>query len=460
LKKTEIIVAGGGFSGIYAAWRLAKEGKKVCLIDASDSLGGNMKSRQWNGYWIDSGMHNLDMRSDAACDFFTDILQDELILLEDHDWASTTSTTYTPGFEMPDFSNDNPQLAHRALNELTQLENLASANDPDFSGSEETYLNWYENNYGASLCAVIKPMLKKLTGGHTDTVSAAGRSALSIFSRPKLGEDIIMSRLKASSDFLDDRIGVTCMGEDTRFSGQEWMTRFGYPAKGGLGGFCKRSELRLRELGVDIQFDSKIQAISSSESSITVNTSSQTIEGVKLLWTLSDQQLSDALSLPVTINSSLLPVGYCIFAFEVLEHSILGPDYLHDFKPERLPYRYSKPGVYSRQTSEDGHTVILAEVPSHPSDQASLLCSKTTQKVWSDCQASGYIEEKCSFKDSTSWSVPVAFALPAASWTTRYANLKQRLETDHPGIIAINSTNRARSAFINSYESTLQQSFA
>jgi hypothetical protein len=457
VKKAEVIVAGGGFPGIYAAWRLAREGKKVCLIEASDSLGGTMKSRHWNGYWLDNGMHNLDMRSDAACEFFTDILQGELLLLENHSWASTTDKTHTPGFEMPDFTNDNPRLARQALSELTKLELLANTNDPEVASSEETFLTWYEKNYGASLCAVIKPMVGKMTGGHTDAISAEGKSALAIFLRPKLGEDSIMSGLKASSSFLDDRIGVTSNSEDPRFTGQEWMTRFGYPAQGGLGGFCKRSELRLRELGVDIQFQSAIQTISSSDSIITVSTSNQTIEGVKLLWTLSDQLLNKALSLPAMIQSDMLPVGFCMFAFEVPEQSILGPDYLHDFNPERLPYRYSKPGVYSRQISDSHHSVILAEVPSHPSDQASLLCSSTTQNVWSDCQKSGYIQEQCTFKDSTSWRIPVAFALPATSQSSGYEKLKQRLETDHPGITAISSKTRGRSTFINSYESTLHQ---
>ena len=457
MKKTDIIIAGGGFPGIYAAWRLAKEGKSVCLIDASDSLGGNMKSRQWKGVWLDNGMQNLDIRTDTALEFYSDILQDELLILDNHSWASTVDTTHTPGFEMPDFSHDNPQLARRALNELTKLENSVACHESKLDDSELTYLNWYENNYGASLCAAITPMLEKFTGGHTQSISANGQYALSLFSRPKLDEDTIMSRLKASSTFFDERVGVTLNCEDAQFHDKQWMRRFAYPAKGGLGGFCKNAESRLRELGVDIQYHSKIESIDTTDSTVTLTTSNQIIEGNKLLWTLSEQLLNDALKLPAMIQSGLLPIGYCIFAFEVPENSILGPDYLHDFEANRLPFRYSKPGVFSQQTSESGNSVILAEVPAHPSDQTALLNAATTDTVWADCIASGYVDKQCSYIDATSWKIPVAFALQSASWTTSYAKLESILETQHSCITAIKSKERGRSAFINTYETRLHE---
>ena len=452
MKHTDCIIAGGGFPGIYAAWRLAKSGKKVCLLEASDSLGGVMRSRQWNGYWLDNGTHNLDIRSEHAYAFYSDILQDEFSILKNHDWASTTDTTYTLGFEMPDFSIDNVPLALTALSEISDLQKQTSYLPEECN---QTFLEWYEASYGPSLCAAIHPILKKITGGHTHLISSAGKNTLSMLLRPKLADDSTMILCKESSEFLNARLGVTRHCGDTRFAGDIKAARFAYPAQHGLGGFCQRATVRLQELGVDLQFNSAVEAIESDSTSITVKTAQEHVSGDSLLWTLPDHLLSKITGIADTSVTKLLPVGYCIYAFEVPSAAVIGPDYLHDYSTQRLPYRYSRPGVYSQQQPNKNLTVVMAEVPAQPSDQASLMESSMLDRIWEDCKTSGYIQTDCEYHDACCWNIPVAFTLPTSEWATEHARIKQQRETLHPRIAHIDTSSRGRAAFIKYFNEQL-----
>ena len=106
MNTVDVIVGGAGFSGIYASWRLARDGISVALIDLSDQIGGDLRGKFWNGYWLDSGTHSFDMRIVSRNEFYSDILQNNANILEDYDWASTTLHHWTIGFEMPEFNKD------------------------------------------------------------------------------------------------------------------------------------------------------------------------------------------------------------------------------------------------------------------------------------------------------------------------------------------------------------------
>ena len=52
-----IVVIGGGIGGLYAAWKLAKEGFKITLLEQQKFVGGMSASIDYEGYKIDIGPH-------------------------------------------------------------------------------------------------------------------------------------------------------------------------------------------------------------------------------------------------------------------------------------------------------------------------------------------------------------------------------------------------------------------
>ena len=58
MEKTEVIVVGGGISGIAFAWKAARAGRAVLLLESGNRFGGCLHSqRTADGYWHELGAH-------------------------------------------------------------------------------------------------------------------------------------------------------------------------------------------------------------------------------------------------------------------------------------------------------------------------------------------------------------------------------------------------------------------
>ncbi len=58
MEKTEVIVVGGGISGIAFAWKAARAGRSVLLLESGNRCGGCLHShRTADGYWHELGAH-------------------------------------------------------------------------------------------------------------------------------------------------------------------------------------------------------------------------------------------------------------------------------------------------------------------------------------------------------------------------------------------------------------------
>ncbi len=54
----DVIVIGGGISGLGFAWRAARDGRSVLLLERSDRLGGCIRThRRPDGFWFEMGAH-------------------------------------------------------------------------------------------------------------------------------------------------------------------------------------------------------------------------------------------------------------------------------------------------------------------------------------------------------------------------------------------------------------------
>jgi oxygen-dependent protoporphyrinogen oxidase len=58
----EVIVVGGGITGLSTAWRLREAGVDVALIEANDGVGGCMRSEHRDGFILEKGPFNVLVR--------------------------------------------------------------------------------------------------------------------------------------------------------------------------------------------------------------------------------------------------------------------------------------------------------------------------------------------------------------------------------------------------------------
>ena len=447
----DVIITGAGFAGIYAAWRLARSGAKVALVEASDKLGGILHSPEWNGYYIDNGTHNFDLRTPIGEDFYTDILQDNILIFDDQQWACTTRNTWTDGFEMPDFGEADPTLAAQALKELEVLEGKEASPPAD------DYLGYYRQTYGETLTQAITPMLMKYTGSDPDQFSIDANTALGMFSRPKLGTDAEMIALKERTPFWDARLGVSLMSGDERFSGKSVNKRFGYPAQQGLRGFCVSAKKRLEDMGVDLYLSTSVTDIRDQADSVVVTAGAHKLIGRKVFWSLPEVALAKTLKLDVDLMSMAVPIGTCFFIYEVPADSIAGPDYLHDYNMDRLPFRYNKAGVYSNQIKADGSTYVTAEVPCHPANIKSIATPENAVRAWDAMLETGYLKPGTNASAQHCWGHPVAFTIPKTGWRESYEQALTQFAQHSERIVGVEFGYRGRFNFMRFYETKLAE---
>src|SRR3990170_7317037 len=55
----DVIVIGGGISGLLSALTLSKHGKKVLVLEKNSSVGGNCNSYKVDGFQVDTGPHAI-----------------------------------------------------------------------------------------------------------------------------------------------------------------------------------------------------------------------------------------------------------------------------------------------------------------------------------------------------------------------------------------------------------------
>lgn len=450
MSRYDIAIVGGGFAGVYTAWRLVRDGASVVLIESSDHLGGTLWSWEWRGFLVDPGAHNFDLRSQIGAEFYEDILGSNLSVSDKVNWGSMTDLTWTYGFEMPDFSQDDPVFCATGLSELKSLSLHSDTREP------KNYDEWLLKNFGPTLATRLKPMVEKTIGHESSNLAVEAKDALSMFARPKLGSDKEMEALKLSNKFFDDRVGVSLAAKEPRFQGKSVVRKFGYPSQGALRSFCISVEKRLRDLGVTILKQTAVVGIVPKTTELALETSRDQVFADRVFWSLPDQGLTNLLNIDIDTRKAALPVGSAFYAFQVKTRDILGPDYLQDFSPKRAPYRYNRCGVYSNQVLDDGSTFVMAEVPSHPSKIATLLNTDAMTEAWDSMRESGFVRSTAKLEAAGFWGYPVAFTLPLVGWRDIVQQTSAAVRGVSERISTIEFGHRGRHAFMMHYESKLQ----
>jgi len=78
MNKKNFLVVGGGFRGIVIADKLRKS-HNVDLIEKLPFIGGVLFSEEWNGFFIDKGIHIFDNVNNEDTKFIQKILKNKFL---------------------------------------------------------------------------------------------------------------------------------------------------------------------------------------------------------------------------------------------------------------------------------------------------------------------------------------------------------------------------------------------
>jgi len=81
--RRDVIVVGGGISGLTAAWKLHKNGVDVCLIEANHNVGGYTRTESHDGFLLEKGPFNIIVRHHTFQTLLEDVSNDIKVVAAD-----------------------------------------------------------------------------------------------------------------------------------------------------------------------------------------------------------------------------------------------------------------------------------------------------------------------------------------------------------------------------------------
>ncbi len=173
-----VVIAGGGITGLAAAWELARAGIAVELYEASDRLGGKIRTEHVDGFVIEDGPDSFISYRPAATGLARELgLGDEIINTTDPRTVHIrTGGRFVPlpdgiGLVLP--TRIAPFLATRLF---SPLEKLAMARDlvlPRAPKDRDVSIGWFlRRRLGSALVARLgDPLIGGIYGAAVDELS-------------------------------------------------------------------------------------------------------------------------------------------------------------------------------------------------------------------------------------------------------------------------------------------------
>lgn len=402
---TDSIVLGGGMTGIVAAYLLAKEGRKVSLIEPRAEIGGVNTGRLWRGFSLDFGCHLFGNESDTSSQVLLDLMGGEVVPV-DVRFASFLGGIRTDGFELPNLDSLGADVRSRILYELIE------AAAPGTEKTSENLEEFLTNRYGQTACSVLNRCLHKALRVSARALAPEAIAATT-FRRIRIGSDKMADLLKQIPT-LDERIARGSAEDPMRYYRNQvrlYPHRSFYPATGGMLGFAQRARRRLEELGVDIVTGSEVTALELGEQ-ISVRSAEQVFQAEQAVWTLGLGRLEPLLGGANRIAEASYTVPMVLYYFDIAREQERGMSYVNSFDESELVFRASVPGSYGPGTCPEGRSYVCCEVPTSLDDPVWNDPDAHRERVWDEAVRLGVAQgapEACLVqKAKASYKAPMA----------------------------------------------------
>ncbi len=416
------IVAGGGFKGIMSAYLLAKAGHRVTLVEKAPFLGGIMHSREWNGFFIDNGVHVFDSVQKEVGDIVTDVMDGDVVPVSFNS-ASVYGDQVTHGFSLPDFSGISRQMQEKILFEVVERSAVGAADSHDNLHDRLT------DFYGPTAAELMGSSLKHIYDIGPENLSPEALRQTS-FHRLRFLPDAMALILKANPQ-LDDRLAAkrASLGKIDDFVSL-------YPGKRGMRGFCEKVLIKLQEMGIDIRLKDSLSDIQLTETGVQAKLKDdETITADHLIWASELPGLAEAWLGEDQISQHVYRTPMLLYAFQTHVDRIYDCTYFQHFTPGAYAYRSAAAGRYSHQIREDGSTFITCECPASIDSERWENAEANAPAVWQECIDIGLISGQEGFDDYNVLRAKVTHRMPKPGYGAACDALQEKVEATDSRII-------------------------
>ncbi len=344
MQKSDVLIIGGGVSGLIAAIELAKHNKSVILLEKEDVVGGQCKTEvlkiKDEEYRFDYGGHRFITNNEALLDFVEDILGDDLLIAQRSSVILHKSKMYEYPLNLKNLLRVAPfkLLFGAFIDTLKIITKITKTDNSNFK-------TWISSRFGKTLYDnFFGPYTKKLWGIEPEKLSAdwAGQR-ISLLDLKDVAKKLLFPSKKTARTYAKS---------------------YRYP-RYGFGGLPLKMAKKFEDLGGKIITNAEVLSFSYTGNKITsIKTKNDEFQASEIISTMPLNEMS----LKLGFDSKL--------KFRSLRFLCLGLD-LEDFSPhtwqyvsdfELLPTRIQEPKRRSPSMSPKGKSSIMLEIPCNVND--------------------------------------------------------------------------------------------
>lgn len=378
-----VYVLGAGLAGLSCAWRLARGGAEVVVLEKEEVIGGCARSFHWKDTIHDMGPHRWFSRNPELISHLEDLMGGNLTTLDRlsriflykkyFDYPLTTTNVVT---NLPPWVLARAFLDYFAIRIRNRIKPI-----PD-----DNFENWTRKRFGNTL-------YKLFFGTYTE--KAWGMSATQI-----------------SADWASQRISLLSLMDAAkrmifkpRASKQtaEEVTSFWYPKRGGIGELSQRYREEIEKAGGSVLTDVDILAVEHDGASVTEvryrhagEVARERVDHVVSTIPCTDLvRLMDP-GAPAAVRASNDALRYKAIKFvflDVQRDSITKDHWVYIPQKELRTHRLSEAKNFNPRNAPRGRTVLACEVTCFKGDDVwEMGAEEATAMVVSDLAVLGLVE--------------------------------------------------------------------
>ncbi|MFH1402723.1 MAG: FAD-dependent oxidoreductase [Candidatus Altiarchaeota archaeon] len=368
-----VVVLGAGLAGLSAAYELTRNGVQVLVLEMDSQVGGLAKSFSKNGFTFDLGPHRFHTKQEDLISHMKGVMGDNLVVRN----RKSRIYLFKKFFDYPlRFSNAlatmPPVVTLKILIDYLKVK-LLNVLSPH---PDDSFESWVTNRFGHTLYKIFfGEYTEKTWGIPCDKISADwAAQRISLLS---LWDTVVKTLFK--------------FGDTPR----TYVSRFYYPAHGGIGEICNTYARLIRDNGGKILLNSPVREIHIEDGSVNgvVYEDNGVMKNVDCDYLFSTVPLTDIISMikpnpPEELfhHSSELSFRSIMFAQIMVNKDSLSDDHWI-YLPEKhiLGNRVTEYKNFSVNNAPEGKTVIGVEITCDYDDEIwNMDKAELTRRVISD----------------------------------------------------------------------------
>lgn len=344
MQNSDVLIIGAGVSGLMAGIELAKNGKKVILLEKESVVGGQCKTevlkKNNETYRFDYGGHRFITNNEVLLSFVEEILGNDLLVANRNSVILHKNKTYEYPLNLKNLLKIAPiKLLLGATYDTLKI--LLKITKPD----DKNFESWISSRFGKTLYNnFFGPYTKKLWGIESNQLSADWA-----------GQRISLIDLKDVAKKLLFKNKNTV---------RTYAKSYRYP-KYGFGGLPKKMAKRFESLGGEIILNAEVKSFIYKNNIIEgITTSTETYKIKNLISTMPLNEMSSKLGFESGLKFRSL--RFLCIGLNIEDFSPYTWQYVSDY--DLLPTRIQEPKRRSSFMSPKGKSSIMLEIPCNKDD--------------------------------------------------------------------------------------------